>query len=461
MSDTLWDIILLLAGRSPFALFTAFLSILKGKAQLKARLAEEVDPAELTFLWNPAVISLLHENSSRERFLVTGADERIAREVCRRLSLFDGFIASDGKTNLTGVRKATRLASMFGEKGFDYVGNEWTDFPVWSQARVAYLANVSRGLATRVKRARAANVLNYRTRRLNALFRGLRPHQWVKNLIVFVPLLTAHLITDIAALTACLIVFAAFCMAASAFYLFNDLLDVHADRNHTAKRKRPIAAAELNPPTAIVAGGFLFACAFATTATINLWTSVVLAIYVTLNLAYTVKVKQLPILDVLSLGGLYTIRIIAGATATLTAVSSWLLAFSVFIFLSLGLVKRYTELSSTKLETGAYISRRGYRAEDLGFVAMMGISCAFSALLVFALYINSEMAEQIYKRPEFLWPIVPALFYGVSRIWLITLRGELHHDPVVFVVRDPASYVLAVYIGFFLWISRDPLQIFI
>jgi len=277
------------------------------------------------------------------------------------------------------------------------------------------------------------------------ILRAMRLHQWVKNLLVFIPLLAAHKVTDGSAPLAAGLAFVAFGVTASAVYLLNDLLDLSADRQHPQKCRRPFASGNLPllwglilPPLLLLAA--LVLCL--------LWLPMnflaVLVGYFITTLAYSFKLKSLPIIDVMTLAGLYTIRVIAGAAAVAIMPSFWLLAFSMFIFLSLALVKRYTELKSLQRRGELIAAGRGWHVDDLPLVSTIGASAGVACVLVMALYIDSQSAEQLYRAPEVLWLICPLLLYWVSRLWFKAHRGEVHEDPIVFALTDRVSLVVGL-----------------
>jgi 4-hydroxybenzoate polyprenyltransferase len=278
--------------------------------------------------------------------------------------------------------------------------------------------------------------------------RALRAHQWVKNFLVFVPLLMAHLIGDANRLASAAVAFAAWCLCASGVYLFNDLLDLDADRSHPHKRARPLAAGSISARAALPAAAALMGAGLSVAfLLLPVAFGLMLVGYLALTTAYSAHLKRLPVIDVLVLAGLYTLRVLSGGYATSVPVSPWLLAFSMFLFLSLAFVKRYTELRAGSAASGRP-SRRGYTREDTELLRSFGAASGYLSVLVLALYINqSREVTQLYRRPELLWLAGPCLLYWLTRIWLLAHRDQLHEDPVVFTVRDPASYVVGALIA--------------
>jgi 4-hydroxybenzoate polyprenyltransferase len=282
---------------------------------------------------------------------------------------------------------------------------------------------------------------------------ALRVHQWVKNLLIFVPVLLDHKISDPAVLWKAIVAFAAFCCAASGAYMMNDLLDREADRRHPTKRHRPFAAETLSPVFGMVTVPLLFLGALVA----SLWLSpkfiALLTMYVLVTTAYSVYLKQIAVVDVLVLAGLYTLRVMAGVAASHVRFSTWLLAFSMFLFLSLAFLKRYAELTQLKGGPEEVIPRRGYLRGDREWLASMGGASGYISVLVLALYINSDQVVALYHRPMLLWLVCPLLLLWVSRMWLLAHRGQIHQDPIVAAVRDPASYAIGAMVAVILYVA--------
>jgi 4-hydroxybenzoate polyprenyltransferase len=287
----------------------------------------------------------------------------------------------------------------------------------------------------------------------HAFVRALRPQQWLKNLLVAAPPLLAHDILALGIIARIGLAFASFSLMASGSYILNDLLDIEADRAHPAKRLRPFASGELSVRAGVIAVPVLclFALSLASLLPGNFLG--ILALYLLTTTAYSWLLKRAALFDVLVLAGLYTLRIIAGGAATETPLSFWLLAFSMFLFLSLGMVKRYAELSNLKLQGEDRPPGRGYGAGDMEALAQFGSSSAYLSVLVLALYINSESVRVLYSNPQVLWLLCPLLLYLVSRIWLLARRGEVQEDPLVFILEDRRTYLLAFLGGLLLWLA--------
>jgi 4-hydroxybenzoate polyprenyltransferase/phosphoserine phosphatase len=417
----------------------------QGKARLKARVAEEtaLDVAHLPY--RPQVLEYLQAARAQGRRIVlaTAADSGVARQVAERLGLFDHVLASDGTHNLAGERKRRRLVAEFGEKGFDYVGNAHPDLGVWRSARAAVV--VGGGAALRRRVARVTEIGQYlegTQARLSDYLKALRLHHWLKNLLLFTPLVAAHHLADVAAIGHAVLAFFAFSLCASGVYLLNDLMDLAADRHHPHKRERPIPSGRVPVSGVLVGIPVLLAAGLGLALLLPVGFLAVIGGYLGLNVAYSLRLKAVPILDVLILAGLYTLRIIAGSVATAVWLSTWLLAFSMFLFLSLAMVKRYAELMAMRAVDGARARARGYRLDDAELLASLGGGAGYLAVLVLALYIDSDASHALYDRPQALWAVCVLLLYWISYLWLMAHRKQMDDDPLVFAVRNPVSRVL-------------------
>ncbi len=446
-ADLLWESCARLAKNRPLDLFAVPLWLAKGRANLKRQLASRVTLDAASLPYNEPFIEYLRTEKSagRRLLLVTASDRELAEKVSAHLGLFDEVMGSDGLTNLKSTAKAEALVARFGEKGFDYAGDSSADLAVWPRARGALLVG-AQPLVARQARAKS-NVLAEFPRPTNipkAIFRLLRPHQWVKNVLVFVPLITSHLISQPPMLWAGIRAFAALCFCASSVYVVNDLLDLDADRRHPTKRRRPLASGALPLPIGFMLGPVLVITAFVLATMVSGAFVIALGVYAVTAFSYAWWLKHVPLLDVFVLAGLYTLRVIAGHAATGVEYSDWLLAFSLFMFLSLALVKRFQELQQAMRASTTGSSRaRGYRSEDLPLLAPLGVASGYLGALVLALYVNSDKVRILYHRPTFLLLICPMLLYWISRVWLISNRGGMNDDPVVFALKDPQSYVIA------------------
>jgi len=436
----------------PFHFFKLFLWLFRGKSVLKSELAERVQLDVTALPYNIDVLNWLRSEQNRGRRLVlaTASHRLLAEQVALHLNLFEEVIATEGNLNLKSSAKAQALISRFGEAGFDYVGNDWPDLQVWAHAHTAHLVDAPPALVLNAKaQSRLGQVfIRGRPSIFWALLKAMRLHQWMKNLLVFVPLFAAHRYFDVSRDALALMAFVVFSLTASSVYLLNDLLDVQDDRHHARKRHRPFASGALSLVTGWAAWPALLVVAALLSALFMPWMfSLVLVVYFVLTLAYSLHLKQLAVVDVLTLAALYTLRIIAGAAAVAVPLSFWLLLFSMFIFLSLALIKRYSELKVARDagKTGA-LRGRGYESDDLALVSSLGGSAGFIAVLVLALYIQDGQAAHLYAQPQLIWLVCPVMLFWISRAWLIAHRGRMHDDPIVFALKDKVSWG----VGFFM-----------
>ena len=445
-TDLLFESALNVLQRNPLYLFAFPWWLLHGRARLKSEIARRADIDVDTLPCDTRMLELTRrETGHRAVILCTAADRQLANAVAEHVGGFDEVMASDGTRNLSGHSKARALVERFGERGFDYAGNESRDLHIWQHARGAIVVNAGKGLAARAgKVCELLSVLPREHAGLRAWFKALRLHQWLKNLLVFLPLLAAHLVFDATAVLRAITAFLIFGVCASGVYVLNDLLDLSADRRHPRKRMRPFAAGRLPLSAGLAVAPLLTLGAFAGALALSPRFALVLLGYYILTLSYSLRLKRIAMLDVVLLAALYTIRIVAGGVAIGTGLSFWLLAFSMFLFLSLAMLKRYTELLAMRDSGAGKAHGRGYDVEDLVLVQSLGGASGYLSVLVLALYINSTASELLYRHPQVLWLLCPLLLYWVSRVWMVAHRGAMHDDPVVFAVTDNVSRAVLV-----------------
>jgi 4-hydroxybenzoate polyprenyltransferase len=446
-SDTLIDSLFILARRNPAAFFRTPLWARKGKAHLKWQLATMValDAAHLPY--NRSLLNYLREEhaAGRELYLATGADRTVAQAVAAHLGIFTDVIASNGAVNLTGWNKLQHLEQRFAADGFDYIGNALPDLPLLHGAQQAMVANPGYRLVHALKREKIAVRRSFldHARLPVTLAKAIRVHQWTKNLLVFLPLLLAHSLRTRALLLA-FAAFVCFCLIASATYICNDLLDLEADRVHLHKRKRAFAAGDLSATTGLAIAFSMGAAALVTAAWLPHSFLLYLLLYLVTTLAYSLVLKRIVLVDVIILSSLYTIRMMAGSAATRTPISPWLAAFSIFLFLSLAIVKRFSELQNLLARGLSPSNGRGYLLSDIEQLRSFGTSSAYASIVIFALYINGRDVIALYHHPYRMWLITPLLILWVSRVWLLASRGLLNEDPVVFALSDRMSLLLGL-----------------
>ena len=450
LTDTLHESALCLLRDRPVNVLALPFWLLGGKAALKARIADRVSLDVTNLPYNTALINWLKEERAAGKWIVlsTATDIRVAQAIADHLGLFDEVLASDGATNNAGTNKRAALEAKYGVKGYDYAGNSAADIAVWAGARQAIVVNASDAITKRASQvATVAKVFPPQAVTLSHWLKMLRVHQYLKNLLLFVPLLAAHQIGNFQSLSTLILAFVSFSLCASAVYMANDLLDLESDRKHPRKRHRPFACAAV-PIKAGVILAPLFAIAslilgLVVGAAFTAW----LVVYFLLTCAYSLWLKRLALIDCLTLAALYTLRIIAGAAAVAITLSFWLLAFSVFIFLSLAFVKRYAELQVQAQAGNSHAHGRGYAVTDAPLLQTLGITAGYAAVLVLALYLHGETVVTLYAQPQLIWFAVPLMLFWVSWVWMKAHRGEMHDDPIVFAIKDKASLAVAALIA--------------
>jgi 4-hydroxybenzoate polyprenyltransferase/phosphoglycolate phosphatase-like HAD superfamily hydrolase len=423
-------------------------SLTKGKAAFKRKLEElgPVDPALLPY--NQSVIEYIEvwRSQGGRTALVSAADQRIVDQVAKHLDLFDEACGSDGVRNLKGLRKADHLCKTYGQGGFAYIGDAEADLDVWREASHAVTVGVSPSLAARVEtEASSVEHLNPAGSRTGPLIKAMRPHQWLKNILVFLPLLAAHQFT-MASFSQALLAFLSFSLVASSVYVLNDLLDLESDRKHPRKRLRPFASGTLPLSWGAGLAPGLLALGFGVALFLGSTFVAVMALYYIVTTAYSFFLKRRLVVDICALAGLYTLRIIAGGVATDITLSVWLLAFSMFFFFALAAMKRQAELVAGEAAGESKAHGRSYRISDLPLIANMAVSSGYVSVLVMALYLNTDAITGLYANPTPLWGICFVLLFWLSRMVMISHRGMMHDDPVVFAAKDLTSMLCALII---------------
>jgi 4-hydroxybenzoate polyprenyltransferase len=450
-TDALWESLLILFKTKPLSVLLLPFWLLKGKAYCKRQLALRAKPNPVSLPYRENVLALLKKEraAGREIVLATAADEYVAQGVADHLGIFAEVFASNGETNLSGGRKLAVLQKYSGANGFDYIGDAEVDLPLWQAAQRAYLVEPSARLLDKARRVSSiGGVLTEKKKYFFSLLKALRVYQWVKNILLFAPLIMAHKVAESDRNLQALYAFVAFSLCASCVYIVNDLLDLEADRLHPHKRHRPFAAGTLPIKSGLLAAPLLLVSSFVLAATfLPLHFSILLGAYFALTTAYSFHLKRILLVDVLVLAGLYTLRIFAGGVATAVTISPWLLAFSMFFFLNLAFVKRFSELRLMQESKQAKSNGRGYVVGDIDLFRSIGPASGYLSVVVLCFYINSKEVVVLYKHPELLLLIGPFLLYWITRMWLWALRGKMSDDPIVFTARDPVSYVVGAIVA--------------
>jgi len=451
-TDILLESVLVLFRTQPWRIFLLPFWLLSGKAYLKTQLASRVDIDVSVLPYNEDVIEFIRAEKSKGRniVLVTATNRAYAEQVAEYLGLFSEVISSDEEVNLKSTKKRKKLDLLYGEKCYDYIGDSSADIVVWQGAKKSFLVGSKRKNSFFESRGVFfdkvfSNDANNFSNRAKIWIRALRIHQWAKNILIFVPLFLSYRVNDQESLNFAVLAFFSFSIAASASYLINDFVDLELDRKHPTKKNRPFACGDIFIGYGVVAVFLLFFASFLILQLLPLLFSLLLGIYLFVTILYSLILKKLVMVDVIILALLYTMRIVAGAFAISVDITFWLLSFSMFIFLSLALAKRYAELELIKtVNSGCNndsdnISGRGYKLEDLPILRSLGSSSGLLAVLMFALYINSPEIKALYHIPEILWLFLPVLLFWISRVWLLVHRGDMHEDPVVFALHDKVS----------------------
>lgn len=453
-SDVSVENLLAAFKRAPWILLLLPIWLLKGKACLKSELAKRAEIDTSVLPYNEPVLAVIAEARAQGRpvWLVTGSHRIHAERVQTHLGQFDRVLATDEQTNLTGARKAALLDRELGAGRYEYVANGAVDLPIWRSAGAAITVDAPAGVIAEVEALGKPhqNIDIDRGRpALRRWLKAIRIHQWAKNALLFVPLITAHQLLDMRALGAAVAAFLAMGLCASATYIINDLFDLDADRHHAKKRARPFAAGTLSVQAGIAVCIAMLLAGILIALQLPEGFQIALACYLVATLLYSFRLKRIASLDVMLLAGLYTLRVVAGALATGLALSFWLLAFSMFIFLCLALVKRVAELIELQKRqassggASSQIRGREYGTEDIQILQVMGATSGYLAVLVLALYINSPEVSKLYATPEVLWLIAPGLLLWVTRLWVVTTRGYMDEDPILFAIKDPETWVTA------------------
>ncbi|MFS2159270.1 UbiA family prenyltransferase [Pseudomonas sp. Pseusp122] len=457
-SDLLLETTMAFVRSHPLQFFKLFGWLFQGKAALKQGLALATELDVTVLPYDPAVIELIEAERAAGRMIIlaTAAHDSLARRIAEHLQLFDLVWASDAERNLSADNKRDVLVAHYGEGGFDYVGNSRDDLSVWQASRKAIVVNPEAGVQSRAQaQGNVEQVIESNTASLKDWRKALRLHQWMKNALIFVPLLAAHQLNQPLQVLHGLLAFLFFGLCASSVYILNDLLDLTDDRHHQSKRNRPFASGRLSIRSGLVLVPLLLLGAFSGAALLLPWQfCAVLGGYYLLTLAYSLSLKRLMTLDVIVLAMLYTTRILAGAAAFNLPLTFWILAFSMFMFLSLALVKRYAELREARLKDLKDKTRgRGYYPADLDMIASLGATSGHLAVMVLALYIHEGATVVLYSHPHVIWLACPLLLFWITRVWMLTHRGQMNDDPVVFAIRDRVSQLIGALFALVFWIA--------
>ncbi len=453
-SDTLIESALILLRSNPLNVLRIPFWLVKGRAHLKAEIASRVDFTDIQLPLNEELLRYVEEERRhRKTVLVTGCHQSIADSIASPLDLFDDVKGTDENVNLTGTAKQAWLVNRFGQRGFDYVGNDTNDVAVWSSAHTCHVVSPPDGIAES-DGISFSRVFSVERPGMSELFKLIRVHQWSKNLLVAVPIVLDQQVRDPGAVVATLLAILSISFLASATYIFNDMLDLQSDRQNSIKRHRMMASGRVSLQYGFFVALILGLGSLLLAVYLPVRFQLALFTYLMLTVSYTLFLKNKAIMDVIALASLHTLRVIAGAVTIGAGLSFWILAFSMFLFTSLALAKRVAELSNLDRDGGNRSPGRNYYVSDLPFLTSTGISSGLISILVVALYINSEQGIVMYSEPKVLWLACPILMYWILRLWIQTMQGKMHEDPIVYALRDRASLFSGLLLGIVVGVSR-------
>ena len=444
-SDLLLESLLAFVRKYPHRFYMPLVWLFRGRSHLKTKIAADVELDVSVLHFREDLVAYLKDQKALGRpiYIATASARAIAERIAKHFGFFAGIFATEPGRNLKGPTKAQVLETRFGRKGFHYAGNSDSDFAVWKVARGCILVDMP------VSRAeKACGPIEIRksfasARTPGAYLRCLRLHQWSKNALLLAPMVASHQ-WDLDSLLTAMVAFLSFGLCASGTYIANDLFDLESDRKHGWKRHRPLASGSVPIHHGIILATALFAGAIALASLVNERFLLVLVGYAASTLLYSAYLKTVLLLDVMMLTFFYTLRVVAGATALSIPLSFWILAFAMFVFLSLAFSKRYAELHSLRNTDLEATPGRDYSLKDIDSLRVMGVSAGYAAVLVLALYINSPDVVPRYSSPDILWLLCPLVLYWINWIWIKASRGELLENPLMFALRDTSSLVILV-----------------
>jgi 4-hydroxybenzoate polyprenyltransferase len=449
LTDTLFESLLRLLRNTPWLglkilLMIPFVS--RSRFKVEVLKAYQLDPSLLPY--NEELINYLKQQKAQgyKLVLASASNEKVVKSVADYLDIFNEYYGSSEKFNLKGKNKAGKLVELYGEGGFIYAGDSQSDIAVWSKASGAIVVGDAEKYA---RKAKVEVVAHFPSKnKLKFIVKQFRIYQWVKNVLVFVPLVSAGRILEIDLLVKCAICFFAFSLAASSAYVLNDLLDIDSDRQHPRKKERPFASGRLSLQFGMFACPALLLVSLLAAYWVDYRLAVAIFAYYALTTWYSFVLKTLPLVDIFTLAALYTLRVLAGSIACGLLVSTWLLSFSGCLFLSLAFLKRFTETDALT-DKEIVSSRRGYNKEETQILMVMGIASAFAAVIVFSLWLDSESFAETYSNQLLIWMVLPLMLLWQCRMWLAASRGKMHDDPIVYTAKDRMSWLIFALCGLF------------
>jgi len=444
-TNTLFEAALSAIKRKPSVIFELLSASFKGKSAVKHVIGTHAELSPGSFTYNKEFLSWLRTQHVNKRplILTTASDKTIADAIAQELGIFSEVIASTQQTPVSANGKYKILCKRFGTKKFAYAGNSQADISVWQCAASAVLVNTNPKVTSQARSLLTieAEFLTKATITPRALLKTIRSHQWVKNALLFTAPIAAHRISDPAIFIQTVVGFISFSCIASSIYIFNDLFDLPSDRSHATKRFRLIAAGTISLFHATLLGismalaGIIIAFIFLPTAFLG-----ILALYIVITSTYSLRLKKIPYIDIVVLAGLYILRIVAGSAATGIPTSKWLFLFAAWLFISLGIAKRVTELKRLK-HTEQVAIGRGYTKRDTELLIALGLTSALFACIVLGFYAVSPVVSHLYSHPKNLIWMAPVFGLWIIRMWKHAIAGSLPEDPVLFAIKDYGSYI--------------------
>jgi 4-hydroxybenzoate polyprenyltransferase len=441
-TDLLIESAIGLIKKNPFYIFLLILWLLKGRANLKNQIASRIDLRVNLLPYRSKIIEIIQSYPGK-KVLATASNYKYAKAVAEHLGIFDEFIASDAINNLKGKQKAKIIIEKFGTD-FEYIGDSEADIPIWQQAQRGFVINPNNHLKKKISKLKNISVINDEfTPSLKSILALIRIHQWSKNILLFLPLIGAHELLNPSFMIKTLVGFFSFSLCASSVYILNDIIDLEEDRSHKTKKFRSLASGQVKIQTGLLIIPTLIITSILISTNLNLHFLIWLFIYYSLTFLYTIFLKKIAILDMVILTSLYIIRIISGAAINNIKITFWFLAFAVFLFFSLAIIKRFIEIN----ESSHTASKRGYQDIDINLISISGVTSSYISILIIMLYLYNHSQSLIEQNPILLLILCFIMLYGYSRIWLLAYRKKLNDDPVVFVLKDKISLILGFVSG--------------
>lgn len=450
-SDLLFECLVPIIKNYFYALFLAPFWLLKGKAYLKDKFSDLVSINPEILPYNNNVLEYIRkekENGSKI-ILATASNIKLAKSISDYLGIFDDVIASSKEENLKGKNKLNKIKLYIENnntnKEFSYIGDSKADVKIFNETDIPIVVG-NKNVFNKIKSKndKTTFVDGENDFSLKKFFKMIRTYQWVKNFLIFLPLILAHKFLDVNLLLKALVAFFSFSFLASSVYIINDIMDVESDRIHPSKKNRPIASGAVKISSALKVAFILMPLSFIISIFLGKEFLFVLLTYFITTSCYSFYLKKIMLVDILILSLLYTVRMFAGGVALNIYLSPWLFMFSMFFFFSLACAKRYSELYAVRNNLQDEIKGRGYQAQDLEQIQIFGSSSGYIAILIFALYIQSDISMKLYKTPSFFWALCPIMLYWISRVWLLSHRGQMTQDPIIFALKDKVSYVVLI-----------------